>query len=101
VAGVAVAAPATELATLMREDLGSAGGKNLTAMTLWSWDRVFGAPMARIVEPQAVPAVDRLAGACIESIGDLFVRRRLERPLEASFLTVGNPADVEPWRSLA
>ncbi len=99
--GVAVAAPATELATFMREDLGSAGGKNLTAMTLWSWDRVFGAPMRRIVEPQAIPAVDRLAEACIESIGDLLVRRRLERPLEADFLIVRNPADVEPWRALA
>ncbi|HEY1943701.1 MAG TPA: alpha/beta fold hydrolase [Roseiarcus sp.] len=99
--GIAVAAPATELATLMREDLGSVGGKNLTAMTLWSWDRVFGALMRRIVEPQAVPAVDRLAEACIESIGDLLVRRRLERPLETDFLTVRNPADVEPWRALA
>jgi acetyl esterase/lipase len=101
VVGVAVAAPATELATLMREDLSSVGGKNLTAMTLWSWDRVFGARMRRIVEPQAVPAVNRLAEACIESIGDLFQRRRLERPLEMNFLTVKNPADVEPWRALA
>ncbi len=99
--GVAVAAPATELATLMREDLASVGGKNLTAMTLWSWDRVFGARMRRIVEPQAIPAVDRLAEACIELVGDLFERRRLERPLETNFLTVKNPADVEPWRALA
>jgi acetyl esterase/lipase len=99
--GVAAAAPATELATLMREDLGSAGGTNLTAMTLWSWDRVFGAPIGRVVSPQAIPAVDRLALACIESIGDLFVRRRLARPLEANFLTVKNPADAEPWSSLA
>src|ERR1700722_1939939 len=35
--GVAAAAPATELATLMADDLNSAGGRNLTAMTLWSW----------------------------------------------------------------
>jgi acetyl esterase/lipase len=99
--GVAAAAPATELATLMREDLGSAGGTNLTAMTMWSWDRVFGAPIQRVVSPQAIPNVDRLALACIESIGDLFVRRRLARPLESNFLIVKNPADVEPWRSLA
>ena len=99
--GIAAAAPATELATLMREDLGSAGGKNLTAMTLWSWDRVFGAPMRKIVTPQAIPAVDRLARACIESIYDILVRRRLEHPLESDFLTVENPTDIEPWRSLA
>jgi pimeloyl-ACP methyl ester carboxylesterase len=99
--GVAAAAPATELATLMKDDLGSAGGKNLTAMTLWSWERVFGAPMRRVVEPSAIPVVDRLAGACIESIYDLVVRRRIERPLTTSFLTVKNPTDLEPWRSLA
>jgi acetyl esterase/lipase len=99
--GIAAAAPATDLATLMREDLGSVGGNNLTAMTLWSWQRVFDAPMSRVVQPQAIPAVDLLASACIESIYDLIVRRRMERPLEASFLSVKNPADVEPWRGLA
>jgi acetyl esterase/lipase len=99
--GVAVAAPATELATLMTDDLDSPGGRNLTAMTLWSWDRVFGAPMARVVEPQAIPVVDRLAKACIESIYDILVRRRLEKPLERSFLSVKNPAELEPWRALA
>jgi acetyl esterase/lipase len=101
VVGVAVAAPATELATLMQDDLGTAGGNNLTAMTLWSWDRVFGAPIGRVVTPQAIPAVNRLAEACIESIGDLYLRRRLERPLEASFLIPKNPTDVDPWRSIA
>jgi len=44
--GVAAAAPATELATLMADDLNSAGGRNLTAMTLWSWQRVFAAPLS-------------------------------------------------------
>jgi pimeloyl-ACP methyl ester carboxylesterase len=99
--GIAAAAPATELAILMKDDLGSAGGKNLTAMTLWSWQRVFGAPMSRVVEPEAIPVVNRLAEACIESIYDLVVRRDIERPLERSFLKVKNPVDIEPWRSLA
>ncbi len=101
IAGVAAAAPATELVPLMSEDLDSVGGKNLTAMTLWSWSRVFGAPIARVVEPAAIPVIDRLAEECIESIYDLVVRRRTERPLEQSFLSVKNLADVEPWRSLA
>jgi Secretory lipase len=33
--GVAAAAPASELITLINEDLGSTGGKNIAAMTLW------------------------------------------------------------------
>lgn len=99
--GVAAAAPATELATLMADDLNSNGGRNLTAMTLWSWERVFNAPMARVLESVAIPVVNRLAEECIESIYDLLVRQSTARPLERSFLSVQNPLDEEPWRSLA
>jgi acetyl esterase/lipase len=99
--GVAAAAPATDLVALMTDDFNSKGGKNLTAMTLWSWSRVFGAPIDRVVEPAAVPTIDRLAEECIESVFDIGIRQRTERPLEQTFLSVKNLADVEPWRSLA
>jgi acetyl esterase/lipase len=99
--GVAAAAPATELAHLMTADLGSNGGRNLTAMTLWSWERVFGAPMQRVVDPAAIPVVNRLAEECIESAFDLMVRQQTAKPLEDRFLSVTNPVDLEPWRSLA
>jgi len=99
--GVAAAAPATELVTLMGDDFKSTGGKNLTAMTLWSWSRVFGAPIERVVVPEAIPTIDRLADECIESIFDILERRRTERPLEQHFLSVQNIAVVEPWNTLA
>jgi pimeloyl-ACP methyl ester carboxylesterase len=99
--GVAAAAPATSLVTLMGDDFKTSGGKNLTAMTLWSWSRVFGAPIDRVVLPEAMPAVDRLADECIESIFDILARRQTEKPLEQHFLSVPNIATVEPWRSLA
>lgn len=98
--GVAAAAPASELATLINDDLSSPGGKNIAAMTLWSWARVYGAPIQDVVVPPAMPAVDRLAEECIESIFDLRERRTTERPLEKSFLSVDSPTEVEPWRSL-
>jgi acetyl esterase/lipase len=99
--GVAAAAPATDLATLLDDDFKSAGGKNITAMTLWSWSRVYGAAITQIIEPSAMPAVDHLAEECIESIFDWLIRQRIERPLELSFLSLKNLATVEPWRSLA
>jgi alpha-beta hydrolase superfamily lysophospholipase len=99
--GVAAAAPATSLVTLMGDDFKSVGGKNLTAMTLWSWSRVYGAPIAKVVVPEAMPIVDRLSNECIESIFDILERQRTEKPLEQTFLSVGNIATVEPWRSLA
>jgi pimeloyl-ACP methyl ester carboxylesterase len=99
--GVAAAAPATSLVTLMGDDFKTSGGKNLTAMTLWSWARVYDAPIAKVVVPEAMPTVDRLADECIESIFDILARRRTEKPLEQNFLSVPNIATVEPWHSLA
>jgi acetyl esterase/lipase len=98
--GVATAAPASELITLIDEDLGSIGGKNIAAMTLWSWARVYGAPIQDVVVPAAMPTIDLLAQECIESIFDLEQRRVTGRPLEQNFLSVGSPTQVEPWRSL-
>ena len=99
--GVAAAAPATSLITLMGDDFKTTGGKNLTAMTLWSWSRVFGAPIDKVVLPEAIPTIDALANECIESIFDILERRRTEKPLEQTFLSVPNIANVEPWRTLA
>lgn len=99
-AGVAAAAPATELAALLAEDIDTLGGKDLTAMTLWSWSRVFGAEMSRVVAPKAIPTVDRLANDCLESTLELLILERTAKRLDRSFLSVKNFADVEPWRSL-
>ncbi len=98
--GVAAAAPATDLATLMTDDLNTTGGRNLTAMTVWSWARVFGAPIDKVVAPDAMPTVNRLAGECIESLFDIILRDETSKPLAQDFLTVTNPAKLEPWRSL-
>jgi acetyl esterase/lipase len=98
--GVAAAAPATELATLLADDIDTNGGRNLTAMTLWSWSRIFGAPLDRVVDPNAMPVVDRLAGECIESIYDILRRRGPTRLLEQSFLAEKDFYRTEPWRAL-
>jgi acetyl esterase/lipase len=98
--GVAAAAPASELAALFDDDLDTQAGKNIAAMTLWSWARVYGAPMQDVVVPEAMPVVDRLAQECIESIFDLELRRRTAQPLAQKFLSVSSPTAVEPWRAL-
>jgi pimeloyl-ACP methyl ester carboxylesterase len=98
--GVAAAAPATDLAVLMRDDLPTPGGKNLLAMTLWSWARVFGAPLDQVVAPAALPTVNRLAEVCLESPIDIRPRRRLAETLQQRFLAVDNLTDMEPWRGL-
>lgn len=98
--GVAAAAPATDLTTLMNDDINSVGGKNLTAMTLWSWHRIYDAPLGNIVDAQALPTMDRLARECIEGPFDIIERQRTEAPLQQHFLKVQKPSDLEPWSSL-
>jgi pimeloyl-ACP methyl ester carboxylesterase len=98
--GVAAAAPATDLVTLMNDDIDTVGGKNITAMTLWSWQRVFDANMDKVVDRRAIPAVDQLAQECIEGPFDIRLRQKTEQPLEQYFLTTKHPSDVEPWHTL-
>jgi acetyl esterase/lipase len=98
---VAAAAPATALAALMRADPATPGGKNLTAMTLWAWSRIYDAPLAKVVTSEAVLVIDRLADECIESVYDLYVRGRTGRLLGNGFLTVGDLAATEPRSRLA
>lgn len=99
-AGVAAAAPATDLAMLMKDDAGTGGGNNITAMTLWSWSRVYGASMADVVKPEAIPAVDQLVGECIERWFDMLSRRAPTQALERGFLKIDDLAEREPWRRL-
>jgi alpha-beta hydrolase superfamily lysophospholipase len=100
--GVAAAAPATDLGALLRDDADTDGGRNVTAMTLWSWHRVYGLPIDQWVAPAAMPAVDALSNECIESLYDMLQRRYSQRPLRTQFLTrpIGELTQKEPWRSL-
>jgi acetyl esterase/lipase len=98
--GVAVASPATDLQTLLREDADTDGGRNITAMTLWSWSQVFHLSLDNVIEPGAMPAVDALSNECIESPLDMLERSRSQRPLRQQFLRVDDITRVEPWRSL-
>ena len=100
VVGVAAAAPATELGPLIRDDENSPGGKNLLAMTLWSWSRVYGAPLDKIVDPAAIPTIDKLASLCLESPIDIRPRKRVSQELQQQFLSTPNATSIEPWRSL-
>jgi len=84
----------------MSDDINSVGGKNITAMTLWSWHRVYGAGIDDVIDSRALPAIDRLARECIEGPFDLIVRQRTEKPLEHYFLTVPDPTKREPWHTL-
>jgi len=99
-AGVAAAAPATVLAALFDEDIGTASGKILTAMTLWSWSQVFSVRLDRIANPDVIATINAVANDCLESLTDVIRLRFAERPLQRTFLKINDLSKVEPWRTL-
>lgn len=99
-AGVAAAAPATELVQLLDDDGDTAGGKNLLAMTLYSWNLIYDAPITQVVKPSAMPTVDGLAQVCLEPIVDILPRLDAGQALMKDFLTVDDVTDIDPWKGL-
>jgi acetyl esterase/lipase len=94
--GVAAAAPATELGQLFEDDLTSAAGKILTAMTLYAWHQLYGFPLENAVMANAMPEVERIGRTCVDTlIGDL-KDLEAERPLGRKFLKL-DPEKDPPW----
>lgn len=100
IVGVAAAAPATNLRKLLFKDFNTVKGKNLIAITLWSWARVYRAPVKDIIDPAAASTIDSVSGTCLLSPLDILFRHVNGEALEQHFLTTKDLTHVEPWRSL-
>lgn len=97
--GVAAAAPATDLAVLLRDDLATSTGKILTALSLWSWSRVYDDALTRVVAADALPSVGRVAGTCLETWGEAY-RAAFDVELMPDPFLQGAPFANEPWSGL-
>ena len=97
--GVAAAAPATDLAKLLELDLDSKLGKVLASEALWSWSRIYDAPMSKVLFPDAVPVVNRVAADCIRDGVEGLTAFSDSLPFRDGFLTVKLSA-VEPWGAI-
>jgi len=98
--GVAAAAPATYLIELFDADKSSAEGKELTAMTIWSWSNLFNDPASSLVEPDAMGVYEAMARDCIESVAEFEALDKAEKPLTHEKFLKANPAKTEPWESI-
>ncbi len=96
--GIAVAAPASDLAVLMTDDIGSPVGRILTAYTLDAWSQIYGAPLASVVQPNAMPAVARVSASCAEGVAEGLILSEEAAPLGQGFL-IGAPQTPPPWRT--
>ena len=98
--GVAAAAPATYLIELFDADKASPTGKELTAMALYAWSKLYRDPATSLVEPAAMPVFEKMATDCIESIAEFAANENAEKPLNQETYLKADPTEVEPWRGI-
>ena len=82
--GVAAAAPATYLIELFDTDKSTPIGKEITALAVYSWSKLYNKPVSSLVEAAAMAPFQKLAHDCVESVLELAAIARGERPLEWS-----------------
>ena len=97
--GVAAIAPATNLAVLLEDDLSERAGRILGAYALWSWSRVYGAPLEEVVSGSDLSSIDRTARDCVESEGETDRAAFDSLPLPRDMLLPG-ALSLEPWKRL-
>ncbi len=85
--GVAAIAPATGLVQLLKDDLDERAGKVIVSYCLWSWSRIYGAPLDEWVAPDVIPAIERLASDCIETEGEAYRALFATLPIPSDYLS--------------
>ncbi len=98
--GVAAAAPATYLAELFDADKTTSTGKELTAMTIYSWSRLYNIPITNLVDPAAMGPYQAMARDCIESLAEFSAIENAEKPLNQIQFLKADPTEIEPWRGI-
>jgi alpha-beta hydrolase superfamily lysophospholipase len=98
-AGVAAIAPATDLAQLLADGVAERAGRLIAAYSLWSWTRVYGAPLEPVVTEGAVAVIDRSARDCVETWGEVYRAAFDSAGLHPAFLKPG-AFEADPWKRL-
>jgi acetyl esterase/lipase len=98
--GVAAAAPATFLAELFDADKTTSTGKELTAMTIYSWSKLYNIPISNLVESAAMRPYQAMAHACIESLSQFAAIEKAAKPLAKIQFLKADPTEIEPWRGI-
>jgi acetyl esterase/lipase len=97
--GVAAIAPATDLEQLLKDDEDERAGKIIVSYCLWSWSRVYATPLEEWVSADVIPAIDRIAGDCVETEGEALGAMFATVPIPANYLSPGVFTN-EKWHRL-
>jgi len=97
--GVAAAAPPTYLPGEFAEPMTNVGDRILNSYVYDSWSIIYHVPVTSVVAPQFVPAVQKTAAQCINSIGTGIAALRAASPLTNSF-RAADASHTQPWFTL-
>jgi alpha-beta hydrolase superfamily lysophospholipase len=98
-AGVAAAAPVTDLKGELTEPFSSNAGRLLAAYVYYSWSKTYNVSATTIVYPQAVPAMENAAAKCIGNLGEAVDAVLAARALNPVFRS-HPPQTTPPWPAL-
>lgn len=99
-AGIAAAAPPTEITTLLKAELTGIEGKVLAAYALRSWSEIYHLSLAGVVLERASLVTDRVASFCNETYHQDFSILFAEQPLERQGFLAVDITVTEPWSGL-
>jgi alpha-beta hydrolase superfamily lysophospholipase len=95
---VAVAAPATDLAQLLDDDLDDISGVTISSYALSAYTAVYpDAALDTILTPAGVKATPGMNALCL--LGQNAAIHTIARPLVGGYFS-GDPSQVEPWKTL-
>jgi len=97
VRAVAAAAPATDLASLLRADIGDVSGVSIAAYAFAAYSSVYGVPVDTILTPAGAAALPAMNGFCLLTQNSAL--HDVAKPLVGGFLTA-DPETTEPWAGL-
>ncbi|HEX5778545.1 MAG TPA: lipase family protein [Xanthobacteraceae bacterium] len=99
-AGVAAAAPATELGELFRADIRGPTGKVLGAFALWSWSNLYKIPLDNVVLERSMLVFERVAGFCNDTPRQVTRLIFAEQPLEREGFLAVDVTKIQPWKRI-
>jgi alpha-beta hydrolase superfamily lysophospholipase len=97
--GVAAAAPVTDLQGELTEPFNNAGGRLLHAYVYSTWPKIYHVPITSVVDPRAVPAVEKSATKCLNTLGTAIDGVITADALNPVFLKYP-PQSTAPWPAL-
>ncbi len=96
--GVAAAAPPTDLAAVLESNRSRGVGADLEAMTIWSWTRAYKLPLEPLVNRSRLPAINRVASDCLQSVAD-YIQLLDDQKKLGNFLEMDPDRDPS-WRKV-